>query len=165
MQTRRCTHLPGLTLAVLLTMLVGSVGADDRRKLEGTWDVTLRFPKETCDRPECGPCPGGGPDIPIPTLNTFLKGGGMVWSGGSLFVGPGQGSWERLGHHQFEARFKFLVFNPNGSRRASEELTKDISLIGPDTFEATTTYDYIPEDPTQPTGRGCRINETAERFE
>lgn len=38
MQTRRFTHLPGLTLAVLFTMLVGSVGAD-KRKLVGTWDV------------------------------------------------------------------------------------------------------------------------------
>jgi hypothetical protein len=77
MQTRLFTRLPGLALAVLFTMLVGSVGADDS-KLKGTWDVTLRFPKETCDRPECGTCPGGQPDIPIPTLNTFLKGGGMV---------------------------------------------------------------------------------------
>jgi hypothetical protein len=126
MQTTRFTQLSGLALAVLFTMLVGSVGADDS-KLEGTWNVTLRFPQETCDRPECGPCPGGGPDIPIPTLNTFLKGGGMVWSGGSLFVGPGQGFWERLGHNHFMARFKFLVFNPDGSRRASEELTKSLS--------------------------------------
>jgi hypothetical protein len=77
MQTRLFTRLPGLALAVLFTMLVGSVGADDS-KLKGTWDVTLRFPKETCDTPECGTCPGGQPDIPIPTLNTFLNGGGMV---------------------------------------------------------------------------------------
>jgi hypothetical protein len=163
MQTRLFTHLPGLALAVLFTMLVGSVGADNS-KLEGTWNVTLRFPEETCDRPnqECGPCPGGGPNIPIPTLNTFLKGGGMVWSGGSLFVGPGQGFWERLGHNHFMARFKFLVFNPDGSRRASEELTKEISLTSSDTFEATTTYDYIT---AAGTGTGCIINETAERFE
>jgi hypothetical protein len=96
MQTTRFTHLLGLALAVLCTLLVGSVGADNR-KLEGTWNVTLRFPQETCDRPECA-CPGGMPNIPIPTLNTFLKGGGMVWSGGgNLFVGPGQGFWGALG--------------------------------------------------------------------
>ena len=35
MQTRRFTRLPGLALAVLLTLLVGSVGADGS-KLEGT---------------------------------------------------------------------------------------------------------------------------------
>ena len=161
MQTRRFPHLAGLALAVLFTILAGSVGADDS-ELEGTWNVTLRFPQETCDRPECGPCPGGGPDIPIPTLNTFLKGGGMVWSGGSLFVGPGQGFWDRTGHHEFTARFKFFVFNPDGSRRASEELTKEMSLTSSDTFEATTTYAYITATGI---GEGCLINETAERFE
>jgi hypothetical protein len=78
MHMRLLTLLPGLTLAVLFTLLVGSVGADGR-KLEGTWNVTLRFPQETCDRPECGGGPGCRPDIPIPNLNTFLKGGG--WCG------------------------------------------------------------------------------------
>ena len=169
MKTKLLTWIPGTTLAVLLTLLVGQdlvFGHDDDsrepRTLEGTWNVTLLFPPETCGRPECGPCPGGGPDIPIPTLNTFLKGGGMVWSGGSLFVGPGQGFWELLGHNDFMARFKFLVFNPDGSRRASEELTKDIRITGPDRFEATTTYDYIT---AAGTGEGCIINEIAERFE
>jgi hypothetical protein len=170
MKTKLLTWIPGRTLAVLLTLLVGQdlvFGHDDDSRepgklLEGTWSVTLLFPLETCGRPECGPCPGGGPEIPIPTLNTFLKGGGMVWSGGSLFVGPGQGFWEPLGHNDFMARFKFHVFNPDGSRRASEELTKDIRLTGPDRFEATTTYDYIT---AAGTGEGCIINEIAERFE
>ena len=31
MQTRRFTQLPGLALRVLFTLLVGSVGADDRK--------------------------------------------------------------------------------------------------------------------------------------
>ena len=106
MQTTRFTLPSGLALAVLLTLLVGSVGADDRT-LEGTWDVTLQFPEETCDR--CG-CPGNTPDIPLPTLNTFLKHGGMLWSGSALTVGPGQGSWERLGHNHFVARFKLFIF-------------------------------------------------------
>ena len=36
MQTRRFTHLPSLTFAVLCTILVGSVGAD-ASTLVGTW--------------------------------------------------------------------------------------------------------------------------------
>ena len=45
MPTRRFIRLPGLALAVLCTLLVGSVGAHDS-KLEGTWNVTppLRRP-------------------------------------------------------------------------------------------------------------------------
>jgi len=53
--------------------------------------------------------------------------------------GPGLGSWERLGHHQFEAHFKFFLFNPNFSPRGSDEVTSHIHLTGPDAFEATAT--------------------------
>jgi hypothetical protein len=173
MKTKLLTWIPGMTLAVLLTLLVGQdlvFGHDDDsrepRKLEGTWDVTLSFPKETCDRPECGACPGGGPKIPLPTLNTFLKHGGMLWSGSALFVGPGQGSWERLGHNHFMARFKFFTFDTSTLRRTGmEELTKDIRLTGPDTFEATTTYDFLDAAGTTTIGTGCIINESAKRFE
>jgi hypothetical protein len=49
MQTRRFTQLPGLAITILFTLLVGSLGADDRKgddhKLEGTWDVTLQSPR------------------------------------------------------------------------------------------------------------------------
>jgi hypothetical protein len=157
MATMFFTRRAGLALAVLFTMLVGSVGADDSKlKLEGTWDVTLTF----LPAPPTG-CTGGGP---IPTLNTFLKDGGMLFSAGSLFAGPGQGSWEHIRHNHFTARFKFLLFNPDGSRRGSEELTKDVRLTGPDTFEAITTFDFFDAAGNM-TAHGCIINETATRFE
>jgi hypothetical protein len=82
MQTRHNTLIPSLALAGMLTLLVGQgfgQDASDRaapRKFEGTWDVILKFPKKTCDRTECS-CPGGVPNIPIVTLNTFLKGDGL----------------------------------------------------------------------------------------
>lgn len=163
MQTRRFLHLPGLAFAVLFAILVGSAGADNSQ-LEGTWDVTLRFPEGTCDRTECG-CPGNTANIPLPTLNTFLKGGGMVWSGSALAVGPGQGVWERFERNHYVARFKFFIFNPEtGSRTGSEELTKDIRLTGPDTFEATTTYGLFDAAGNM-TAQGCLTNESATRFE
>jgi hypothetical protein len=162
MQTQRFTRLSGMALAIMLTLLVGSVRAGDS-KLEGTWDVTLRFPASSCNN-ACN-CPGNTPNIPIPTLNTFLKYGGMLWSGGSLLAGPGQGSWERLGHKHFMARFKFLIFDlTTGRRTGNEELTKDIRLTGSDTFEATTTYDLFDAAGNMTT-QGCIINETATRFE
>src|SRR5258705_5517195 len=55
-------------------------GAQDR-KLQGTWNVTLRFP--VCSA-SC-PCPGGVPNIPIPTLNTYLKDGTMLVTLGGSF--------------------------------------------------------------------------------
>src|SRR5262245_19517389 len=142
MQTRRFIRLSGMVLAVMLTLLVGSVKADGS-KLEGTWDVILKWPEATCARTACN-CPGGVPNIPITTLNTFLKGGGMVWSATTFLVGPGQGAWQRIDHHQFEARFKFYIFDlATGFATLYEEVTQDIHLTGRDTYTGTMTYDLF----------------------
>jgi hypothetical protein len=169
MQTKRSILLSGMALAATLTLLVGQrpvVGQDgsdaaEPRRLAGTWNVTLTFP-------ECSaacPCPGGIPNIPIPALHTYLQHGSILEiSGGSPLRGPGVGLWKRLGDHRFGAHFKFFLFNPNGSRRGSEEVTSHISLAGPDAFEATATFDLF--DPAgNMTAQGCVINETATRFE
>src|SRR5262245_57398874 len=123
MQTRRFTPLPGLALAILLTLLVGSVGADDS-KLKSTRNVALQFGR--CD--EACPCPPGvTTETKIPALHMYLKDGSLLEvGGGSPLRGPGLGSWERVGKHQFVARFKFFLFNPNGSPRGSEEVTNHI---------------------------------------
>src|SRR5262245_61818823 len=127
MQTQRLTRLSGMVLAIMLTLLVGSVRADDSQ-LEGTWDVILKWPKATCDITACH-CPGGVPNIPITTLNTFLKGGGMVWSTTVLFVGPGQGQGQSLGHNDFMDHFKFYIFDlSTGFPIRYEDVTQDIHL-------------------------------------
>ena len=96
MQTTRFTRLPGLDLAVMLTLLVGQglvFGHDDGdrtepRKLESTWNVTLLSPDCTS---QC-PCPGGVPNIPIPVLHMYLKHGSFLEvSGGSPLRSPGLG--------------------------------------------------------------------------
>ena len=160
MQTRLFTQLPGLALAVLFTMLVGSVGADDS-KLEGTWNVTVRFP--VCDA--ICTCPGGVPNIPIQGLHQYQKHGALLDLPSSVFRGPGVGSWERVGHKPFVARFKFFLFSPtNLSRIGSQEVTNDIRLTGPDAFEATATVDLFDAAGNM-TAQGCIINGTATRFE
>ena len=122
----------------------------------------MTFPPDTCKKTECN-CTAGT----FQTLNTFLKDGAMMWSGGNLRAGSGQGLWKSLGHNSFMARFKFSMFNlPAGSRTGSEVVTKVITLTGtdPDTFEATTTYDLF-DAAGNPTAQGCSINEIATRFE
>ena len=139
----------------------GSSEGAQHSKLQGTWNVTLRFP--VCSA-TCG-CPGGVPNIPIPTLNTYLKDETMLVAlGGSLFSGPGHGSWERVENDQFNAHFKFFLFNAAGMLRGSEEVKKNILLTGPDTFEATSTFDVF-DTAGNITSQGCIINETATRFE
>ena len=80
MRTRRYTRLPGMTLAVMLTLLVGQglvFGHDDGdrtapSKLEGTWNVTLQLGR--CDA-SCLCPPGITTDTLIPALQMFLKHG------------------------------------------------------------------------------------------
>jgi hypothetical protein len=136
MQTRRFAQLPGLALAVLLTLLVGSTGAESS-KLAGTWDVTVRFPASSCTAP-CT-CPGNTPNIPIQGLHQYQQHGALLDIPSTVFRGPGVGSWEPFGHHEFVARYKFFLFNPNFVRVGSEEVTSHIRLTGPDSFEATAT--------------------------
>jgi hypothetical protein len=162
MRIRPFTRLPVLSLAILFTMLVGSVGAQETPPLVGTWDVILRFPASSCNN-ACN-CPGNTPDIPIATLQTFLGQGGMLWSGSALAVGTGHGTWEDLGDNNYTARFKFLIFDlATGFRTGSEVVTKDIVVTGPDTFEATSTYDFFDGEGTL-LASGCIINETGTRF-
>jgi hypothetical protein len=171
MQTRHNTLIASLALAGMLTLLVGQgfgQDASDRaapRKLEGTWDVILKFPKRTCDRTECS-CPGGVPNIPIVTLNTFLQGGGMLWSSNALLTSIGQGGWKRLGRNQFETRFKFYIFDlATGFSTSSEEVTQDIHLTGRDTYTGTMTYDLFDAEGNM-TAQGCLVNiDAATRFE
>ena len=158
-----------LAVAGALTLLVWQrpvAGQDDggqgeHRRLVGTWNVTLRFPVCTTT---CG-CPGGVPNIPIPVLQRYERDGTMLQiTGGSLFAGPGVGSWEGRGHHEFAARFKFFLFNATGIRTGNEEITSRIDLTGPNAFEASATFDLF-DAAGNIIAQGCPINETATRFE
>ena len=159
-----------LALAGALVLMVGQKpvpvqGASDdteARGLHGTWDVTLKFPvcSTTC------PCPGGVPNIPIRALHEYQKGGTLAEvPGGTLFRGPGVGSWERVDEDPFAARLKFFVFKSDGSGlpAANEVVTSHITLTGPESFTAAATFDLF-----SPSGiviaQGCAINETGTRF-
>jgi len=175
-----------MALAVLLTLLVGQglvFGDDDDRRepgqLEGTWDVTLTFDNcadpatpPTPDTPGCS-CP---PGLTVSGLHMYLKNGSYLdVSGANPLRGPALGSWERVGHHWFEARYKFFLFNTNisngvvtgFSRGGYEEVTNRIHLTGPDTFEAEAIFHLFNAEgkETSPPNDGCPIHETAQRFE
>jgi hypothetical protein len=165
MQTQRFTRLSGMALAVMLTLLIGSVRADDSQ-LEGTWDVTVTF-LECSSQCPCPPSPSPGEAPTAPGLHMYLKNGSFLDAGGgSLLRGPAPGSWEVIGPHEFEAHYKFYLFNSDGTRRGSEVVTSHIQLTRPDAFEANATFDFFdpaghrtsPED-------GCTIKYTARRFE
>ena len=96
------------------------------------------------------------------SLNTFLKDGSMLWTGSGTFR-------VSTGHSQCVARFVFFRFDVNSGVQTflgTEEVTKHIHLTGSDEFEAKTTFDLFNAagDRTSPE-EGCRIDETATRFQ
>ncbi len=154
MQTTRCTRLPGLALAVMLTLLIGSAGADNRN-ISGTWrvDVTLTD------------CQSGMP-LPLPhspTLNTFLGNGSLLSALSRSDASAGHGRWVRTGLKTFEAHLQIFRFAADGAYIGTSELTKNIQLVTPDTFTATTTVELFDVDGNL-VGSGC-ATETATRFE
>jgi hypothetical protein len=106
MQTRLFTRLSGMALAVMLTLLVGSAGADDN-KLEGTWLNEVKIVT----------CPPAPPAViaTFHSMTTYMR-GGIVIEGGSPPTPPavshsaGHGIWERTGHHTFRVFFRSHFF-------------------------------------------------------
>jgi len=96
MKTKLPAQIPGMMLAVLLSLLVGRApvfahgdrDGSEHSQLVGTWNVALTFvPIPTCN--------GGGP---VPTLNTFLKGGeGCSFPPPAYSLAPGRGRESALG--------------------------------------------------------------------
>ena len=155
----------GVGLAVILTLLAGQRPAsgqegEEDRNLVGTWNVTLQFP--VCS-PTC-PCPGGIPNIPVHALQTYVRRGTIVEApAGTLFRGPGLGSWTGEDDHDFVAHFKFFLFKPDGTPRGSEEVTDNIDVTGANTFTAAATFDLF-DTAGNMLAQGCPINESATRF-
>ncbi len=68
------------------------------------------------------------------------------------------------------ARYKFFLFNPDGSQRSIEVVTSHIHLTGPDAFHADATfalYDAAGNRtaPLDEAKKGCEIDYDATRFE
>ena len=132
MQTRRFPYLPGLALAVLLTLLVGRVGAKDS-KFEGTWVNEVKIVT----------CPPAPPAViaSAQSMTTYMRGGILI-EGGSPSTPPpavsrsaGQGIWERTSHHTFRVFFRFHSFDNLGRLVRITEVTTLPRLIQGDNPE------------------------------
>jgi len=117
---KRLSAVVALAFAGTLVLLVGQKpasvqGASEEEEhggLVGTWNVTLKFP--VCST-AC-PCPGGVPNIPISALHTYQKGETLLEvPGGTLFRGPGVGTWERVDADQSRHASSSSSLNPTGA--------------------------------------------------
>jgi hypothetical protein len=132
MKTRLLTQLPGLALAVLLTLLVGSAGANDG-KLEGTWLNEVKIVT-------CPPAPFAV-IAAFPSMSTYMRGGILIEGGGPPTPPPavsrsaGHGIWERTDHRTFRIFFRYHGFDNLGRRVRIVEPTVDQSIINGDNPE------------------------------
>jgi len=132
---RRLTQIPGMTLAVMLTLVVAqglvfgpAAHAEDARGLEGTWlmEATL----VDCDTGQPLPIPGN----PFPALHTYLRGGTMQDAGAppprptAVTRSAAHGIWERTGDQTFRVRFRFFGFDAAGVHAGTFEVTIERSL-------------------------------------
>lgn len=147
MQTQRFTRLSGMALAIMLTLLVGSVRAGDS-KCEGTWLNEVNIVT----------CPPAPPAViaTVQTMITYMRGGILVEGGGPSTPPPavsrsaGHGIWERTSGDTFRVFFRFHSFDNLGRRVRISEVTTNPSFIkgdNPETPDVLEPY-YLSGDGT-----------------
>ena len=153
MKTRLFTQIPGMTLAVMLTLTgVGVLGfgpaarAAGGEKLEGTWLNEVKIVT-------CPPAPFAV-IATVQSMTTYMRGGILVEGGAppapAVSRSAGHGIWERTGHHSFRVFFRAHFFDNLGRRVRIIEVTSHPSLINgdnPETPDVLEPY-YLSGDGT-----------------
>ena len=172
MQRRLFTQIPGMTLAVMLTLLIGQgavVGHADSKgakadRIEGVWDVQVIIT-------DCATGESTGREFPGTIM--FLHGGQLIETPGTPLVAPmlppppiparrghvGLGSWHHFSGRHYTAAFRFFRFIADGSAADGsfagiQEITETIEL-SKDGDEFTTTGTSHVKDSNGSTQDGC----------
>jgi hypothetical protein len=173
MKRRRLTQIPGMALAVMLTLVVAQglvfssvAQAAGGGKLEGTWlmESTLL----NCATGESLNIPGN----PFPSLHTYMRGGTAVDSGASPPRALGgtrsaaHGIWKRTGAQTFREHFHSFSFDAEGQHVLTVEVTFERRLIQGKHAEEDeiigvgTAKFFTPSG--EPAGEGC-VSDTGRR--
>jgi hypothetical protein len=138
MKMRLLTQIPGLTLAVMLTLVMAQglafgpeAQAEGRRGLEGTWLNAVKVVT-------CPPAPHAVLAT-FQTMITYIRGGVLIEGGGpatpAVSRSAGHGIWERTGDHTFRSFFRAHSFDDLGRLARIIEVTSHPSLIKGDNPE------------------------------
>jgi hypothetical protein len=108
-------------LALLALGMATSLAASDSKRIEGSWIGTL-----TATDPPLGA---------FTDLITFIPKGGVIETRrlylpqtgfGPVLTTPGHGEWKKVGHHEFQINFVFLVLGaPDNANAPGVELGID----------------------------------------
>ena len=153
MKRRLLPQLPGMTLAVMLTLVVApglvfgpKAQAEGSRSLEGTWLNEVKI--VTCTEP---------PAViaTFYSMTTYMRGGILIEGGAPPFPAvsrsAGHGIWERTGQHTFRVFFRAHSFDNLGRLVRIAEVTTNPSLIkgdDPETDDVLEPYYLSGEGPT-----------------
>jgi hypothetical protein len=109
--------------------LAESIGKGSRA-IEGTWMATVTIRN----------CETGAPVASFKAMDLFIQGGSVVDTNAAppSTRGPGMGSWEFLGDHEFTSTLRFFLYNPDGTFAGVRRIAQNIT-IGADnnTWEST----------------------------
>ena len=147
MKMRLLTQIPGMTLAVMFTLVVAQglvfspeAQAGGGRGLEGTWLNEVNIVT-------CPPAP----HAVIATLQsmiTYMRGGILIEGGSPAMPPPavsqstGHGIWERTGHRTFRVFFRSHSFDNLGRFVRIVEITTNPELIQGDNPETPDVEPY-----------------------
>ena len=116
--------------------------ADDEgrgsRAIEGTWNVLVTIRN----------CQTGAPLASFKAMDIFIQGGSVIDTNAAPTAtrGPGFGSWEFVGGHDFRSTLRFYIYNPDGSFAGVRRLAQ-VYLMGADNNSWESTVGITVFDP------------------
>lgn len=92
------------------------------RRLEGVWDSQVKFVNPQT----------GATLLAFRGLSMYIQGGAVnatnTIPNAPRTIGPSVGHWEYLGGKKYLVRFRFFLFNPDGSLAGSQRVTRTLTL-------------------------------------
>jgi hypothetical protein len=90
------------------------------RAIEGTWNVVVTIRN----------CETGAPVATFKAMNMFIQGGSVIDTNAAPTStrGPGLGSWEFVGDHDFRSTLRFYIYNADGSFAGVRRLAQNYSM-------------------------------------
>jgi hypothetical protein len=126
-------------------------------RLTGVWNVSVTLRD----------CVSGDPVKPaFPAMNQFgIDGSESEVGSGTPPSGryPSFGTWRYIGNHQFDSKFSFFLFNPDGSYAGTQDVTRTITLSN-DANQFSSQAEVSIYDPQHNLLKTGCATETAARF-
>jgi hypothetical protein len=117
------------------------------RAIEGTWNVVVTLRN----------CTTGAPLATFKAMDLFIQGGSMVDTNAAppSTRGPGFGSWQYAGEHQFTAVLRFFLYNTDGTFAGTRRIAQDITIADDNNSWESTVGTIVFDPAGNPVATGC----------